>query len=555
MPVGQILVETNMITPAQLEEALAVQKQEPGRRIGDILISKGHITEVQLYKALEYRFKVPFVELSPASIPQELAKVVSEELARKYMLVPVSHEGGELTIAMADPMNLYALDDVAFQTKLQLKTVMATRSNIERAIGTLYSQSKAKEAVQSLNEEFSAEDVERLSEEIGDDVDNAPVVRLVNTIIQQGVASEASDIHIEPLEKTVRIRMRLDGELTERMTITKSAHNAVVTRLKIMGNMNIAEKRLPQDGRIDIVVGGRPVDLRVSVLPTVTGEKVVIRILGGQGRSMTYDSLGFSEQNRKLFDSIIQSPNGILLVSGPTGSGKTTTLYTVISELNRPNLNIITVEDPVEFRMEGVNQVQINEKAGMHFSTGLRSILRQDPDVIMVGEIRDGETAEIAVRAAITGHLVLSTIHTNNAAATIHRLVDMGVEPFFVSASLVGVVAQRLVRRLCPRCKKPYRPEHNEMMLLRLTQPTTLYRPDGCDYCNGTGYKGRLAIHEILAVNKEIRELIDRRASIDQLHQCAQRFGTVSLRDCCADLVMKGETSVEQLVRVTYSIN
>ncbi|MDR3552151.1 MAG: GspE/PulE family protein, partial [Clostridia bacterium] len=277
--------------------------------------------------------------------------------------------------------------------------------------------------------------------------------------------------------------------------------------------------------------------------------------LGAQGSELRYPSLGISGSNWELFSGIIKNPNGIVLVSGPTGSGKTTTLYTVLSELNKPELNIVTVEDPVEFRMAGINQVQINQKAGLTFASGLRSILRQDPDIIMIGEIRDSETAEIAVRAAITGHLVLSTIHTNDAASTVHRLIDMGVEPFLVSASLVGVVAQRLVRRLCPRCKQPYRPEHNEMMLLRLTSPTELYKPAGCPYCNNTGYKGRMAVHEIIAVNKEIRELIDRRANIDQLHQCAQRFGTISLRDSCTELVLKGETSTDQLVKIAYGIN
>lgn len=552
-PLGELLVETGSITREQLEEALKEQQHTTGKTLGEILLSLGYISEKQLMRALEYRLKTPFYDLSEMEIPPEMAQYISHETAKKYTVVAIAKDGHQLTVATTDPMNFYALDDIKLESKMDIKPVLATSSDIRNAIVRLYEKSQTTEAVEDLNKEYTIEEVESLSEEISDNVDNAPVVRLVNLIINHAINSRASDIHIEPSENKVRIRFRIDGDLYEQLTITKSAHAAVVARLKIMGNMNIAEKRIPQDGRAQIMYNGLPVDLRMSVLPTVNGEKVVVRVLGGRNVILDRKELGFTEKNSEMFDQILQNPNGIILVSGPTGSGKSTTLYTILKELNRPNINIITVEDPVEYRMPGINQVQVNPKAGLTFASGLRSILRQDPDVIMIGEIRDVETAEIAVRASITGHLVLSTIHTNDSASTVTRLLNMGIEPFLVSASLVGVVAQRLVRRICNHCKTEREATDPEMRLLGVDHPVRVYEGVGCPLCNQTGYKGRTAIHEIMVVNKEMRELINRSCSAEELRAMAVQNGTKTLREGCADLVLQGVTTMEELIRVTYS--
>lgn len=551
MPLGELLIEAGAINREQLDEALSLQKTEH-KPIGDILISLGYVSELQVMMALEYRFRIPFYDLGTMILSSDLSGLVSHDTARKYTLVPIAVEDGKLTVAIADPMNFQALDDVRLQSKMEVRTVLATTSDIRSAIVKIYEQTQTDEAVEDLNKEYTLEDVELLSEEINENVDNAPVVRLVNLIINQAINSRASDVHIEPMEKNVRVRFRIDGELYEQLTITKSAHAAVVTRLKIMGDMDIAEKRLPQDGRVQTSFNGAGIDLRLSVLPTVNGEKVVIRILGGRGVVLERKKLGFTEENSRRFDELLQSPHGIILVSGPTGSGKSTTLYTALSEINKPVINVITVEDPVEYRLDGINQVQINSKAGLTFAAGLRSILRQDPDVIMVGEIRDSETAEIAVRASITGHLVFSTIHTNDAASTVSRLLDMGIQPFLVSASLIGVVAQRLVRRICPKCRVSYTPNTAELRMLGQSEPCELYKGHGCPSCNGIGYKGRIAIHEILVMNRELREAVDASATTEQIRRIAAKHGAKTLRESCTELVLQGITSMEELVKVTY---
>jgi type IV pilus assembly protein PilB len=552
-PLGELLVEINIITKEQLEEALKLQAYKGGKPLGDVLLSLGYITEKQLMKALEYRHKIPFYDLSSYDIPSEMQQYISVETARKHTVVVIGKEGRQLIVALSDPMNFNALDDVKLESRMDVKPVLATASEIKSAIVRLYESTQTSEAVEDLNKEYTIEEVEAISEDINENVDNAPVVRLVNLIINHAINSRASDIHIEPMEDTVRIRFRIDGELFEQLTIQKSAHAAVVTRLKILGDMDIAEKRIPQDGRVQTSFNGMSVDLRLSVLPTVNGEKVVIRILGGRGIALDRKKLGFSEINSALFDEVLKNPNGIILVSGPTGSGKSTTLYTVLKEMNKPGINIITIEDPVEYYMAGVNQVQVNPKSGLTFASGLRSILRQDPDVIMIGEIRDAETAEIAVRASITGHLVLSTIHTNDSASTVSRLIDMGIEPFLVAASLVGVVSQRLVRKICDKCKTKRMTDSIEMKLLKLQEPCEIYEGKGCPHCNQTGYKGRTAIHEVLVMNKEMRDLVNKRSSVEELKNMAASCGTISLKDSCIQLVLNGTTTVEELIKVTYS--
>jgi type IV pilus assembly protein PilB len=550
---GEILIDSGIITHSQLEDTLNKQKVT-GKKLGELLIEDGIIDEKQLIEALEYQLKIPYIDFTNFVIDTEVPRLISESLARRHMLIPVARDGNQITVAMTDPLNLYAIDDVNIATGLSVKPALALRSHIQNAVDQYYGKESAEKAVEDFTREVGIEQITEIEEEILNEVNNAPVVRLVDSIIQHAIRTKASDIHIEPYEKNIRIRFRIDGELQEIMTSSKTTHSAIVTRIKILGRMDIAEKRIPQDGRVEMHVDNKDVDLRLSVLPTVYGEKIVIRLLDRSSTILTKSQLGFSEENIKMFDKIIQSPNGIILVTGPTGSGKTTTLYAVLQELNKINRNIITVEDPVEYRLEGINQVQVNAKAGLTFASGLRSILRQDPDIIMIGEIRDAETAEIAVRAAITGHLVLSTMHTNDSASTVSRMVDMGIEPYLVSSSVVGIVAQRLVKKICENCKTEYNPTHTEMDLLNLRDDDILYRGAGCSVCGNTGYKGRTSIHEIMLMTREIRELVDHRAPIDELRTLSAKYGTITLKDSCSQLVKKGITTSEEMLKVTYSL-
>ena len=554
--IGQILLDSKLITPDQLNNVIELQKKSPSKRIGDILVQEGIITEKVLMRALESRLKVKYVDISDIELTEKIVNLLPEEIAKKYNVIPIETTDKLLTIASSDPMNFYALDDIRLATNMEIKVVLSTNSDIQNALSRAYRQQHVVNAADDVSREFNIDGFDNVAYDMVDEkIDNAPIVRLVNSIIQQAIKLDASDIHIEPMETATRVRIRVDGVLHEHMKVPLVAHSAIITRLKIMGGMNIAEKRVPQDGKVETTLEGKSVDLRLSSLPTVAGEKMVIRILGGSGTMITRAQLGLSEENEKLFDKILKNPHGIILVSGPTGSGKTTTLYTLLSEYNKPSVNIITVEDPVEYRLHGINQVQINIKAGLTFASGLRSILRQDPNVIMVGEIRDAETAQIAVRAAITGHLVLSTIHTNDAASTISRLIDMDIEPFLVSSGVIGIVAQRLVRKICPRCKTSYKADYSEKTLLNIDDSILLYKGTGCAFCSNTGYKGRTAIHEILALTKDIRELIDARATDDTIRQKSIENGMITLNECCIRLVLNGITTVEELINVTYSMD
>lgn len=551
---GEILVELGLINTYQLEAALDVQNKTR-RKLGAILVELGFINSSQLTEAIERQLGVPRVELDKMYIPPEIPLLISEKMARRHNIIPIKKEDDMLTVAMEDPMNIFAIDDVRLATGLHVEPVGAAPSEILRSIGIFYEKESAQKALVEFSESYEAEFLGDIDEALMANVESAPVVKLLNSLIRQAVQLKASDIHIEPLENSIRIRFRQDGELREIMGIEKISHSAITTRIKIMGSMNIAEKRVPQDGRVEMIVDGKEVDMRISVMPTVYGEKVVMRLLDRSTVLMSKHELGFSAENLKVFDSIIQNPYGIILVSGPTGSGKTTTLYAVLKELNKITHNIITVEDPVEYRLNGVNQSQVNVKAGLTFASGLRSILRQDPDIIMIGEIRDVETAQIAVRAAITGHLVLSTIHTNDSVSTISRLMDMEIEPYMVSSSVVGIIAQRLIKKICKDCKTAYEPDNREKMLLGLEQGELLYKGKGCEACGHTGYRGRTAIHEILPMRSQIKEMVDAGESIGDIKRKALELGMTTLRESCRQLVLGGVTTVEELLHMTYSMD
>lgn len=559
LKIGDILVEEGLITEEQLQNVLRIQKTTyPDKRIGDLLVNLNYITEEQLTQSLSKRLRVPFISLKSYPIQNEVVNILDEKIARKYLAIPIGKNGNILTIGMNDPLNLYAIEEIRLATRLEINAVICTKEDINNVIERCYSGRQAFVAAKQLQQEFNTREIINVGAAVDSNgvIENAPVVKMVNSIVEQGVKLGASDIHIEAGSEMTRVRMRIDGELQEQMKINRAAHDAIVTRLKIMSNMNIAEKRAPQDGRFELIHNGYQIDVRVSVLPTTYGEKVVIRILNTQDNAVaTVKELGLTAHNKSLFDKIVKSPNGIILVTGPTGSGKSTTLYAVLSERNKPTDNIITLEDPVEKKLEGINQVQINNKAGLTFASGLRSILRQDPDVIMLGEIRDAETASIAIRAAITGHLVFSTLHTNDAASTIVRLVDMGIEPYMVSSALVGVIAQRLARKVCPYCKKPHESTQEEMDLLKLGESVTFYRGEGCQYCNFTGYKGRTAVHEIIVVNSEIKHMINRGAKAEEIREYAQTHDTMLLQDNMRQLVLEGITTPEEYVKITYSID
>lgn len=553
MRLGDILVSEGIISQDQLQKALVEQKST-GSRLGSTLIQMGLISEEQLLNVLSDQFGISYVDIATLSIDPKVPKIIPENLAKKHKLIPVKIDGNILTIAMEDPLDIIAQDDIRLVTGLEINVVISPRKDIAAAINRYYDTSdQAKRAI----EDFNAQKMDFVQEEKIEDasVSTAPIVRLVNTIILQAYKSKASDIHIEPYEFNFRVRMRIDGELRETMNQEIAMHAALVTRIKIMSKLNISEKRVPQDGRVETVIDGNQLDMRVSVLPTVYGEKVVIRLLDKSGLALSIEQLGFAKDNQEKLLKMLLVPEGIVLVTGPTGSGKTTTLYTILKEMNVPTKNIITVEDPVEYRLDGINQVQVNVKAGMTFPAGLRSILRQDPDIIMVGEIRDSETAEIAVRAAITGHVVLSTLHTNDTVSTIARLTDMGIPNYLVSSAVVGIIAQRLVRRICPKCGvvREATPQEKNYLGIDPSVHVNVKEGQGCNHCGGSGYKGRMAIHEVLLMDNAMKKLVSASASEEELWSEAKKGGLRTLNQNCVQLVLEGKTSVEELVRVTYS--
>ena len=553
------MVNEGIITEQQLQHVLDVKKEEntPGKYFGDYVIELGYVTDVQFGQALAKKLNVPFVDLNDPEtiIDVEAVRKIPESLAKKHTIIAIKITGKRLTVATHDPVNFYIFEDIKVTTGMDVVPVLATKAAITKAIGKNYSMQNTSSILDSIDNQFTDDDLNAIDEESADRIDNAPIVKLATTIVENSFRADATDIHIEPFKTYTRIRIRVNGDLIELMNVSNVVHNALVTRLKIISGMNIAEKRVPQDGRFSQVVDGTTLDVRVSNLPMVNGEKVVIRILStGNVALRKITDLGMTDYNYQRFSKLIKVPQGVLLVTGPTGSGKTTTLYAALGELAKPNVNVVTVEDPVEKDIEGINQCQVNAKAGMTFAAALRSILRQDPDIVMIGEMRDQETAEIAIRAAITGHMVLSTLHTNDSASTITRLVDMGVAPYMVATSLIGIVAQRLVKKICHECRTPRMstPEENELM--GVSESITIYDACGCPKCNNTGYTGRTAIHEILTCTSEMTGLIANGGKIDQISELARKQGTKLLRDNVSELVQAGETSIEELVRVTYAV-
>ncbi len=550
---GDILVESGFLNATELAEVLSVQK-ETGKRLGEVIVESGLMSEFDILRAVSSQYNYPIIDLSGIDVDPKATSLLTQKFCEENIVFPIGFDNDNLVVAIDDPMNITIEDELQFQTGYQISLMLATHSSIVDAIKFNYGKDSARKAAAELGESFETNAIDENSE-ITEAVNSAPVVKLVNSMIDYAIRSGSSDIHIEPLEDRVRVRIRIDGVMQEVMSNPVSAKDAITTRIKILGGMNIAEKRIPQDGRITTVINGEDVDMRVSILPCVTGEKTVIRILAKNDANLNRKYLGISDRNNEMIDRMIKVPQGICLISGPTGSGKTTTLYTLLSEKNTDDVNIITVEDPVEIRIPGLNQVQVNAKAGMTFASGLRSILRQDPDIILVGEIRDGETAEIAMRAAITGHLVFSTIHTNDAVSSINRLIDMGLEPYMVSSALVGVVSQRLVRRICTNCRESYDPDESDATFLRLDAGQKLYRGKGCTDCNEKGYKGRIAIHEIVIITRKMKALLEKRASEDDMRELAISEGTQMLQDSARDLVLEGITTVAELNRVAYTID
>ena len=556
--IGDVLVAAGAITEEQLQEGLAKQK-ETGRKLGNALVDLGFISNDMLITVLTTQLGIDYIELKGAKIEEKVIHMVPENMVTKYQAIPIEIDPDNpniLKVAMADPMDIMAMDDIGLVTNLQVEPMLASEEGIRNAIDKYYGSAQDMEAAEAYRQEQQNVLGGGDEEEGNEEIDNSPIVLLVKQIIEGGVRQRASDIHIEALENSVRVRYRIDGALKQVMSYDLSILAGITARIKIIGGMDIAEKRKPQDGRITIMVDRREFDVRVSTLPTVFGEKTVMRLTSKDGLTKPKSALGFDAEQEKVFDNILSNPHGIILVTGPTGSGKSTTLYTSLSELNTEDVNIITVEDPVEANINGINQVQVNNKADMTFAAALRSILRQDPDIIMIGEIRDGETAGIAVQAAITGHLVVSTLHTNSAASTITRLIDMGIESYIAGDAVVGVIAQRLVRRLCTTCKQPRLVEDDERVQLGVPadeEDVIIYEPQGCPLCNDTGYSGRIGVYEMMPVSRELQAVIASGATADVIEKQALKEGMLTLKMGAAKHVLDGITSIAEMNKIVHS--
>ena len=557
MRLGDLLLSSGVISHEQLERALELQK-ESKERLGDVLVQSGIITEQQLIEALKIQLGVEFVDLTAVSIPVELAKYVPRTLAKKYCVVPVKLVRDTLYLAMSDPLDFIAQEEVKAASRKRVIPMIATHRATEQAISRLYGSEGTARVIEEMKREAGAAGPDIVPAQLakdGDSSEGAPTIRFVNSLIERAFAERASDIHLEPQEGEMVVRMRIDGLLRRVLTVPAELQSTVISRLKIMGGMDIAERKVPQDGHAMLRVKGSEIDLRISSMPTVYGEKIVLRLLNKTSQLLSRDAIGLEGEDLEYYQTLLRNTGGVILLVGPTGSGKSTTMCVMLRDLAREEVNIVTLEDPVEYYIPGVSQCQINEKTGMTFATGLRAILRQDPDVISVGEIRDGETGAIAIRAAITGHLVLSTLHTNDAVSAIDRLVDIGVEPYLISSALRGVISQRLVRKVCPHCKKAYRPEAEELAMLGLPENANVqfYRGEGCHECYHTGYKGRRAVFEIFMLNGRIRRMVTEGAKYDALLRAAVETNFVTMRENCRNLVLRGEISAAEAARAINS--
>ncbi len=556
-----MLIAAGTITDEELQKGLALQKGTK-QRLGTVLIENGIITEKELLDALQMQLGLDFVDLTKINIPTELAQVVPKNMAKQYQIVPIRVVKDELYLAMSDPLNFYAIEEVRKAVHKKIVPMVATASSIDHAIQTLYSNENAARAIEEMKREAAANgenaavvDSAFVTNQLGDDsVNSAPTIRLVNSIIERAVNERASDIHIEPHEDGLQVRMRIDGMMRDILNVPKDLQSPVISRIKVVSGLDISERRIPQDGRFNVKIKDKDIDLRVSTLPTVYGEKIVARLLDKSGGNLDKTKIGLSGPDLEKYEMMLRISSGVLLIVGPTGSGKSTTMYCMIGDLNTKEVNLVSLEDPVEYNIDGVNQVQINEKTGMTFAAGLRAILRQDPDIIAVGEIRDGETAEIAMRAAITGHIVISTIHTNDAVGTIERLQDIGVESYMIAGALKGVISQRLVRRICPHCRKPYKPDAEELEMLGMDPDAdeTFYRGAGCPECFNTGYRGRIAVFEMLPITRPVRAMIEHKAGREEIEKALKdkETGFVSLHDNGMRLVREGITTSREVLRV-----
>jgi type IV pilus assembly protein PilB len=548
---GDILLEGGLVTQEQLSEAYE-EHQRAGRALGRVLVERGVLTESQLVAALAQQIGLKFVDLSDYPLDGAAVASVPANVCRRYNALPIGYDDGRLLVAMSDPANVFAIDDIRSLTGLDVKPVVATKADVTAAINRMH---RADGDLDDISMALEADNEDDDLSNLKDVVEDAPIVKFVNLLITQAIQDRASDIHIEPTERDLRVRFRIDGVLHEIMRSPKNIQSGVISRLKIMAEINIAERRIPQDGRLSVNVIGKKIDLRVATLPTVWGEKVVMRVLDNSTAMLKLSDLGFSDGNYDRYSQSFTKPYGMILVTGPTGSGKSTTLYATLNIVSKPEINVITVEDPVEYRIPGINQVQTNSKAGLTFASALRSILRSDPDVVLIGEVRDHETAQIAIEAALTGHLVLSTLHTNDAPSAVTRLTEMGIEPFLVGSALDCILAQRLARRLCMKCREAYVPEVDVLRQARFPWEDgmplpEIYRAVGCAACSKTGYKGRLALHEVMPVTEEIERLAVERASAVAISQVAREQGMLTLRDDGMSKVLAGVTTLEEILRV-----
>jgi len=566
-PIGQILLEKGVITQEQLDEALNVQRNTAGARLGRVLVDLGFADQRAVDRAYAEQLGLPYLELDKTPVDEEVAKTLPRSIASKYKAVPIRREGNRLTVAIADPTNVFALDDIRLITGYEADPVLASESDLDALIHSVDGQAGSADMQKALtdlgvgNPLLPTPDIAGGREEEEDtmaiDPNEAPIIRVINVLMSQAIRDRASDIHIEPERRAVRIRYRIDGVLHEIMTLPKYLHAALVSRIKIMSELNIAERRLPQDGHIRVRHEGRDFDIRVSTVPTIFGEKAVLRLLEQTSVLLGLQKLGLFPETQADLESIIVQPHGIILSTGPTGHGKTTTQCAILNKLVSPELNILTIEDPVEYVIPGVNQVAVQRKAGLTFALAMRHFLRQDPDIIMVGEVRDLETAETAIQASLTGHLVLSTLHTNDAPTAITRLIDMGVEPFLVSASLIGVMAQRLARRICPDCKEPYKPPAEALARLGFKAGSdgdiTFYRGKGCERCRHTGYYDRIGIFELMLMNSELRDLVVKRVPLSEIRAAASAAGMKTLKEDGIAKVIEGITTIEEVMRVVFT--